>query len=206
MSSWNNFNDAESPAFALIPKGTLVKVRMTIRPGGYSDAAQGWLHGWATRGDTGAVYLNTEFVVIEGKYAQRKLWSNIGLQSTKGTATWGQMGRSFIKGVLNSAYGLHPEDNSAAAQAGRCIESFADLDGIVFVGKVDWEKDGHNEDKAVIKIPIMPDHPQYKEVRGAVPASPVSGAKSAAVPAHVAHAAQTPAAAPSVADRPAWAQ
>lgn len=206
MSTWNNFNDAESPAFSLIPKGTLVKVRMTIKPGGFSDANQGWLHGWATRGDTGAVYLNAEFVVIEGKYARRKLWTLIGLHSAKGP-TWGQMGRSFIKGVLNSAYGLHPDDMSTAAQNGRCIESFADLDGMVFVGKIDWEKDGYGEDKAVIKIPIMPDHPQYKEVMGTVPsASGANAAHTGAVPAHVAHAAQTPTATSPVGGRPTWAQ
>jgi hypothetical protein len=205
MTAWNNFNDAESPSFALIPKGTLVKVRMTIKPGGYNDASQGWLHGWATRGDSGAVYLNGEFVVLEGKYARRKLWSLIGLHSDKGP-TWGQMGRSFIKGALNSAFGLHPDDVSATAQAGRCIESFADLDGLVFVGKVDWEKDGYGEDKAVIKIPIMPDHPGYKEVMGTVTPSSGHAASSAYVPAHVSHAAQAAAATSPVAGRPAWAQ
>ncbi|ALN78558.1 hypothetical protein LA76x_0397 [Lysobacter antibioticus] len=175
---------------------------MTIKPGGYNDVNQGWLHGWATRGDSGAVYLNGEFVVLEGQYARRKLWSLIGLHSDKGP-TWGQMGRSFIKGALNSAFGLHPDDVSAAAQAGRCIESFADLDGLVFAGKVDWERDQHNEDKAVIKTPIMPDHPGYKEVMGVVP-EPGNGQAGASVPAHVAHAAQ--AAASPVAGRPVWAQ
>ncbi|WP_441334040.1 hypothetical protein [Lysobacter sp. CA199] len=197
MSDWNDFNNAQSPTFALIPKGTLVKVRMTIKPGGYNDPAQGWLHGWATRGDTGSVYLNAEFVVLQGEHARKKLWSLIGLSSTKGE-TWGQMGRGFIKGVLNSAYGLHPEDTSAAAQAGRCIESFGDLDGLVFVGKVDWEKDRDNEDKAVIKVPITADHPQYKELMGA--AAPVPARGSLPPPA-----AQNPTAA-SASGRPAWAQ
>jgi len=195
-SAWNNFNDAESPAFSLIPKGTLVKVRMTIKPGGYNDPANGWMHGWATRGDTGAVYINAEFVVLEGKYARRKLWTLIGLHSPKGP-TWGQMGRSFIKGVLNSAHALHPDDMSTAAQQSRCIESFGDLDGVVFAGKVDWEKDSYGEDKAVIKIPIMPDHPQYREVMGSVQPAPAGAAA-----AHVAQTAQT-AAAPT--GRPAWA-
>ncbi|KRB08055.1 hypothetical protein [Lysobacter sp. Root690] len=206
MSTWNNFNDAENPAFSLIPKGTLVKVRMTIKPGGYNDANQGWLHGWATRGDTGAVYLNGEFVVMEGKYARRKLWSLIGLYSAKGP-TWGQMGRSFIKGALNSALGLHPDDMGATAQAGRCISSFGDLDGLIFAAQVDWEKDGYGQDKAVIKMPIMPDHPQYKEVMGAGSApSTASLPVSAPVPAHVAQVAQTAANAGPVAGRPTWAQ
>jgi hypothetical protein len=65
MSLWNDFNDAQSNA-NLIPKGTLAKVCLTIRPGGYDDPSQGWTGGLATRGATGAVYLNAEFVVLEG--------------------------------------------------------------------------------------------------------------------------------------------
>ena len=48
-ASWNDYNDAQQNA-ALIPKGTLAKVRLTIRPGGFDDASQGWAGGYATRG------------------------------------------------------------------------------------------------------------------------------------------------------------
>ena len=72
-----DFNDAnDQNSFDLIPKGTLVRVRLSIRPGGFDDAAQGWDGGYATRNaNTGSVYLNCEFVVLEGEYARRKLWS-----------------------------------------------------------------------------------------------------------------------------------
>jgi hypothetical protein len=50
MNSWNDFNDAnDQNSFALIPKGTVVRVRLTIRPGNFDDAAQGWTGGYATR-------------------------------------------------------------------------------------------------------------------------------------------------------------
>jgi hypothetical protein len=45
-----NSADAQSAAFDLLPNGTLVKVRLTIRPGGFSDPAQGWTGGYAKRG------------------------------------------------------------------------------------------------------------------------------------------------------------
>ena len=49
MSAWNDFNDAEQQqTFDLIPKGTVAKVRMTIKPGGYDDPNQGWTGGYAT--------------------------------------------------------------------------------------------------------------------------------------------------------------
>lgn len=78
MASWNDYNDARSNP-NLIPKGTVAKVRLTIRPGGFDDPSQGWTGGYATRGNTGAVYLNGEFTVLEGPYAKRKIFTLIGL-------------------------------------------------------------------------------------------------------------------------------
>jgi len=111
-SNWNDFNDAEGQqgAFDLIPKGTVVPLRMTIKPGGHDDPSQGWTRGYATQSfETGAVYLACEFVVTGGAYAKRKMWSNVGLHSQKGP-TWGQMGRSFIRAALNSARNVHPQE------------------------------------------------------------------------------------------------
>jgi hypothetical protein len=125
MAAWNDYNDArQNPN--LIPKGTIAKVRLTIRPGGFDDASQGWHGGFATRGATGAVYLNCEFTVLEGQYAKRKIFSMIGLFSPKGP-DWANMGRSLIRGMLNSARGISDKDVSPNAQAARRITSFADL-------------------------------------------------------------------------------
>ena len=141
-ASWSDFNDAEAQqgGFDLIPRGISVPVRMTIKPGGHDDHTQGWTGGYATQSfDTGAVYLACEFVVTDGPFAKRKMWSNVGLYSPKGP-TWGQMGRSFIRAVLNSARNVQPQDNSPQAAAARRINSFADLDGIEFLARVDVEK------------------------------------------------------------------
>ena len=66
--SWNDFNDADSQtSYDLIPKGTIAPVRLTLKPGGYDDPAQGWTGGYATRNETsGSVYLNAEFVITAG--------------------------------------------------------------------------------------------------------------------------------------------
>ena len=48
--NWNDFNDAEQQqGFDLIPKGTIVPVRMTIKPGGHDDPSQNWTGGYATQ-------------------------------------------------------------------------------------------------------------------------------------------------------------
>jgi len=196
MTNWNDYNNAdEQQEYDIIPKGTLAKVRMTIKPGGYDDPAQGWTGGYATCGDTGAVYLNAEFVVLDGKYAKRKIWSLIGLHSPKG-ADWTNMGRSFVKGILNSARGLSAKDNSDKALSARRINSFADLDGIEFVAKIDVGKDVHGNPKNEIKLAITPDHKDYAAIIG-----------QAAPAVNHQQPPQNPAAQPaSNPNRPSWAQ
>ena len=79
MSLWNDFNNAEDQqSFDVIPKGTIARVRMTIKPGGIDDASQGWTGGYATQSAmTGSVYLNCEFVVTDGPYAKRHWWLGV---------------------------------------------------------------------------------------------------------------------------------
>ncbi len=199
QNTWQDFNDAEQQqGFDLIPKGALVKVRMTIKPGGHDDPTQGWTGGYATESfDTGSVYLACEFVVLEGPFAKRKMWSNIGLQSRKGPA-WGQMGRSMIRGILNSARNVSPQDNSPQAATARRISGFADLDGIEFLARVDVEKDAKGENRNVVKLAVEPDHKDYAALMGMAPKVPTGG--SSATPAQA-----TPQR-PAATGKPAWAQ
>ena len=202
-NAYFDYNDAEAQqgGFDLIPKGTLVRVRMTIKPGGRDDPAQGWTGGYATESfDTGSVYLACEFVVLEGAFAKRKMWSNIGLQSRKGP-TWGQMGRSMIRAILNSARNVHPQDNGPQAAAARRIQGFNELDGIEFLARVDVEKDAKGEDRNVVKLVVEPDHKDYAALMGTSLRSPtgspapVPAASSAAAPQR-----------PAATGKPAWAQ
>lgn len=200
QNNWNDFNDAEAQlgGFDLIPRGAIVPVRMTIKPGGFDDASQGWTGGYASESfDTGSVFLSCEFVVTAGPFAKRKMWSNIGLLSRKGPA-WGQMGRSFIRAALNSARGILPQDNSPQAANARRIASFADLDGIEFIARVDVEKDGKGEDRNVVKIAIEPDHKDYAALRSGNSGTTIQSPASPATPARAAQ--------PPVTGKPSWAQ
>jgi len=168
-SSWNDFNDTRQ-ASNLIPKGTLAKVRLSIRPGGYDDSSQGWTGGYATRANTGAVYLNGEFTVLAGPYARRKIFTLIGLHSPKGPE-WSVMGRSFVRGILNSARGLSAKDASSAAQTARRIAGFGDLDGLEFVARVEVSTDSNGEEKNEIRSAITPDHVGYAAAMASQPAT-----------------------------------
>jgi hypothetical protein len=158
-----NFNDAApQQSFDLIPRGTIARVRMTIKPGGYSDPARDWTGGYATHNPaSGAVYLNCEFVILEGEYAKQKVWSLIGLHSSKGPE-WNKQGQSFIRAILNSARGFSGDDQSPEAVAARNIHSFAELDGIEFIARIDVETDKkEGEDRNVIKKAILKGHKDY---------------------------------------------
>jgi hypothetical protein len=217
MSNWSDFNDAEQQqSFDLIPKGTVAKVRMTVKPGGYDDPSQGWLGGYATQSfETGSIFLACEFVVLEGEYSRRKLWSNIGLYSSKGP-TWGNMGRTFVRAVLNSARNVRPDDNTPQAAAARRIQGFHELDGLEFVARIDIEKDGRGEAKNVVKMAVEPGEPEYATAMagaGFIPnrtvgapvatQTAVSPVSPTAVPTA---AAPISAQRPAVSGKPAWAQ
>ena len=210
MATWNDYNDAQQNP-NLIPKGTLAKLRLTIRPGGFDDASQGWHGGYATRGTTGAVYLNCEFTVLEGPYAKRKIFTLIGLYSPKGP-DWANMGRGLIRGMLNSARGISDKDISPNAQAARRITSFADLDGIEFVGKIEIGTDTNGEDKNEVRMALTPDHRDYAQIMGrvALPGLPPQAPAPAAMVPPAAYPGAFPAASlPQAAGsdpRPSWAR
>ena len=69
MASDMDFNgaDTQDAAFDLIPANTLVRVTLTIRPGGAGP--EGWLTQSKTRT---ALYLNTEAIIMEGPFARRR--------------------------------------------------------------------------------------------------------------------------------------
>ena len=203
MNTWNDFNDAEQQQeFEVIPKGTVTRLRMTIKPGGYDHPDFNWTGGYATQSlETGSVYLACEFVVLEGQFAKRKVFSNIGLYSPKGE-TWGQMGRSFIRAVLNSSRQINPKDMSPQAVAARRIQGFHELDGIEFVGRIDVEKDSKGEWRNIIKFAIEPGAPEYLPPSGH-PAPQPSRATTANPASHPG----APAAKHAPANhKPSWAQ
>ena len=213
QSNWSDFNDAQTQqgGFDLIPKGTQALVRMAIKPGGHDDAAMGWTGGYATASDeTGAVFLSCEFVLLSGAFAKRKVWSNVGLHSNKGP-TWGQMGRSFIKAVLNSSRNIHPDDNSPEAMRARQIRGFAELDGVEFSALIGVEKDTKGELRNLIRLVIEPDNKAYSELMALKHTRDGGSGGSGGVPTAAMPAASQPPRASSTTTSttqgpPAWAQ
>lgn len=206
QSSWSDFNSAEEQrSYDIIPKGTIVPVRMTIKPGGFDDPSMGWTGGYAKRNDTtGSIYLDCEFVITDGQFAKRKVWSLIGLHSPKGPE-WSNMGRSFVKAILNSARGIDPKDNSPEAQNKRRISGFADLDGVEFLAKIDVGKDGRDDDKNEIRNAVTPDSKDYQGFAAAGGHAMPQNQQPYSPPAQQPPQQQS-APAPADPNKPSWAQ
>lgn len=205
MADNMDFNGAEAQdaAFDLIPANTLVKVTLTIRPGGAGP------EGWLTQSRTSsALYLNTEAVVLEGPHARRRIYTRIGFKgksvNERGEDTYANRGRALIRGILESARGIKASDQSEAARAARMIRSLGDLNGLDFVAKIGVEKDRNNPDDAgrnVIKAAIGPEHAQYAAVMGAAPPAGMAVTAPPQTPP-----AQSSPAAPSASGAPFWAR
>ena len=170
MTYWNDLNTYEEKQtnYGLIPNGTIAKVKMTIKRGQYNDPVQGWTDDYASKSIiSGNIYLDAEYTVLEGKYAKRKIWGLIGLQSQNGPE-WTNIGKSFIKGIINSAKGISTKDNSDAAVAARQIDNFKPLDGIDFIARIDVTKDPQGNSRNEIRAAITPDHKEYAAVMGGI--------------------------------------
>lgn len=205
MADSMDFNGAETQdaAFDLIPANTLVKVTLSIRPGG--TGPEGWLSQSRT---SSALYLNTEAVVLEGPHARRRIYTRIGFKgksvNERGEDTYANRGRALIRGILESARGIKASDQSEVARTARMIRSLGDLNGLDFVAKVGVEKDRNNPDHAgrnVIKAAIGPEHAQYAAVMGAAP----SAGKAVSAPPQTPPA-QSTHQAPSAGGAPFWAR
>lgn len=189
-----DFNDAESNTSSgdLIPKGTIAPVILTIRPGQAGEA------GWLTQSKNSPYqYLDCEFTITGGPFARRKFWTLLmsGHSTPNEDKVAKTLGitRSKLRGILESARGIDPNDMSEAAKAKRIVQGYGDFSGMEFVAKIGLEagRDGY-ADKNVFDNAVPVTSAEYAKAK--------SGAASApAAPAY------TPPASNGAA-MPAWAQ
>lgn len=174
MSDHMDFNGAatQDAAFALISAGTLVKIRLTVRPG--SAGPDGWLTQSRT---SAALYVNTEAIILEGPHARRRIYTRVGYKgrgvNDRGEDTYANRGRSLLRGILESARGIRAGDQSERARAARTVRSLGDLNGLELVVKIGIDKDRDDptsEGRNVIVAAIGPDHAEYPRLMGDVTA------------------------------------
>jgi hypothetical protein len=195
----------------LIPHNTPAMLVLTVRPGGRgADESDG---GWLKASNDGnCLMIDAEFTVDGGPHAKRKFWGTMVVKAatdrtlTEGQQTAVSISMGHLRAILESARGILPGDASDAAQAGRRISSWGDLNGLRFPARIAIEKGKlipsgggtKYDDKNILGCAITPDDRDYVSPG---PQQPV--AASVAVFASAANQGGA-AAAPAVA-KPAWA-
>lgn len=177
----------------LIPDGTVARAILTIRPGGAGEG------GWLKTSSTGGLMIDTEWTIVDGKYAKRKVWSYMSLSEKAAPITM----RS-LRAAVEGHHGIKPDDMSEAAQAKRRV-SLPDLNGIeacILIG-VEPPQNGY-EAKNKIKAVIAPGESKYLARGQAAPAA-VAGNVAAFQAPGAPQFAPPPASAPPAANKPAWA-
>ena len=180
-----DLNDAQPqlpPVGELIPDGSFARVRMTIRPGGLNGATPADAGLLKASNASDAKLLDCEFTVVEGPFARRKFWQTFtvagGKLDEKGQSRGWNIAKSAFRAMIDSALGLNPKDESAAAKQKRVIQGLRQLDGIVFVARIMVEPASNPNYKDANKLAnvVTPDEPQYAAVlRGeSVPPEPVN--------------------------------
>jgi hypothetical protein len=176
-----DFNDAESNTGGdLIPKGTVAPVRLSIRPGNVGDG--GWL---STSASSDYQWLDCEFTITAGRYAKRKFWTL--LMAGHATPTEEKVAktlgitRSKLRGILESARGIDPNDMSETAKAKRIVNGYGDFDGLEFVAKIGVQAGtGGYSDKNVFDNAVPVTSKDYAAAKsGAAPAAPAAFAPPA---------------------------
>jgi hypothetical protein len=173
-----NLNNAEPQREmgALIPDGTFVRLKGKLRPGEYTlpgeEPADNGL--FKKSGTSDVVMLDWEFTVLQGKYAKQKIWQFMtvsgGQLDDKGNSKGGNVTKSMLRAMVDSALGLDPKDMSDAAQAKRMINSYSEFDGIEFVARIGVEKGGEKagggtyDDKNRIAYVVEPNDQEWKLV------------------------------------------
>ena len=172
-----DFNTAEvsAPQSDLIPDKTIAPVVMVVRGEKKTNAGDG-------------TYLDCEFTISDGPLARRKFWDIFMITGNGLNIT-----RSKVRGMIESAYGIKPTDESESAMTARQLSDWQDLDGIEFVAciKVEKSKDPQYKDKNRLSYAVTPDAKDYD---GFKPAKPKAAKSTTSV-----------AASTGSEGRPAWA-
>ena len=166
MTNAYDYSDSTAPIdYELIPNGEVSFLRMHIRPGGYGE------DGLLKRSKDGTSnYLDVEFTLVDGAHARMKFFGVLMVDGeTDGQKQMADKSKAIRKAILDSAYGIQPDDKSPEARTKRS-KTLKGFEGICFLGRVGIEKgkkkdDGSGEfyrDKNVLDGVITPDKPNYR--------------------------------------------
>jgi hypothetical protein len=118
--------------------------------------------------------LDLELTVTDGEYVKRKLWVLLTLQGeTEGHAEAGRIAGTVLRAIVESARNIAPGDQSEAAKQQRKLNSYLDLDGMRFIGRIGVEpaKNGYDAKNKLASV-ITPDMQAWRKPDQGVASAP----------------------------------
>ena len=194
-----NFNTAKTQKnFEPVPDGVYL-LHVTINPGGAGP------DGWLKESKDGlSLGLDCEFTVVDGEYANRKIFARFTISgTTDGHKTAAEISGQTLRAVLESARGIRPDDTSDAACQARSIASYEDLSDLRILARIGTQPaKGGYEAKNVLRYIITPGMKDWRAVEQikAPSAAPVNA--YAAASAARTHEPPPP---PAAVQKPSWA-
>ena len=158
-----NAADEQRESAGAIPAGSMVKVRLTVRPP--QVAGSDPMLKLSKKGD--CEMLDCEFEVIAGQFATRKIWNNYIIDGVSdGHKKAGQISMRTMRAIVEATRGISPKDQSPAATQARVIAGWSDLQGAEFgiVVGIDQPKPGDRYVNNTIKRILTADDEQYQAI------------------------------------------
>ena len=165
---------------AVIPDGSFVWLVGIIKDGGatppWADPVDRGLFRNSKDANSDAITLEWEYTVQFGRHKNRKLMFQYmtmdgGQRDDQGNSKGGIISKTHLRAMIESARGIRPDDESAAAMQARNIPNLRALNGIPFAARLSVEAGGNNpaggvyQDKNRIALIITPDMPEYAAIR-----------------------------------------
>ena len=146
MLDLNNITPDEGNDFSLIPHGTIARAILYIKPQldgvRIPDLAQDAIFRQSAH--SSAKWIECEFTIVGGEFDKRKVWHNIFFDGDKknqnGVSGSKEIGLRTLRGIVDSAKGLSPNDVSPEANALRQIPSLEAINGMEICMKIAVEK------------------------------------------------------------------
>lgn len=153
-----DLNQVALPTYDVIPDGTIAHARVTLKRGGY--IAEGYEDGWVTQSNSSsALFLACQFELLDGKFKNRVITTNIGLFSEK-SDLFAEIGLKTMRQIIDSAYDLKAD----VLDTRRDIKDYGALDNLVCVCKIKVKMQQYNgemQPKNEVQV-LTPESKEYQ--------------------------------------------
>jgi len=167
MLDLNDAGPQMAPAGDLIPDGTFVKLKLTLRAGGVDGPTPDDRGLLKASQNSDVKMLDCEFTVVGGRFDRRKVWQLLTVAGGKLDANGQSIGwnitKSTIRAMIESAMGINPKDESAEARQKRTLPSLKALEDITFYARIMVEpaSNPNYRDQNKLANVVVPGDPEY---------------------------------------------